>query len=138
MGCNSDYLSPNKKEANSRETAILLMYAMKEIGVKVTVDIAHAATNVYGNASILNDLTVQLCNLCRSLNDEQKEKIIFNGRKKEARNLATWWEAHLKADEEREKREKKEKLKAEIVKKLDIYRDKLIDELPQEEKDLFK
>jgi hypothetical protein len=50
-----------------------------------------------------------LCALMQTLTKKQEDKIVYDGRNKNARNLANWWELHQEADKQREAGEKAEK-----------------------------
>jgi hypothetical protein len=138
MGCNSDHMNPTAREVNSSKTAGNLAYALEKMGMSIPDSVSSAAQSYYGNASRLNEFTVALCDLCRSMSDEQKDSIIFNGREPKARLLADWWSAHLAADEARINKEMRDELMNEIEKKVDLYRQQLINELSESQRALLK
>ena len=78
MGCNSDHMNPTAREVNSSKTARNLAYAHEKMGMSIPDSVSSAAQSYYGNASLLNEFTVALCDLCRSMSDEQKDSIIIN------------------------------------------------------------
>lgn len=107
MPCNSDYLAPNQKEKNSQEVAQHLVYLSKNITLHLDSSVIKAAKDSYGNSEKLNQMVFDLCNICRSLTKEERDKYIYNGHNKDARALANWWDKHLEADEAREYKEEK-------------------------------
>jgi len=64
-----------------------------------------------GSLERLNLYTVLLCATLKSLTQEQLEAFVYDGKIKEARQLAEWWEDHQVKDREREELESKAKLK---------------------------
>lgn len=106
MPCNSDYLKPRPAEVESRRAAKLLVYVHRSLGrISTATWIVQAAESSYGNEQRLNDLVRLLCEACQDLTDDERDRIMYNGRKAEARQLADWWESHLAADEARVSRE---------------------------------
>lgn len=137
MGCNSNYMEPKQEEANSRRTAENLAYALDKLGKPVPAEVTKAAGHIYGNASMLNELVVSLCDLCRGMSNAQQSQIIYDGRDARARQLAVWWDAHLKADKDRLLEEKVDALKKDIDQKVDDFRKQLINGLPEEQRALL-
>ena len=114
MPCNSDHMEPNRHEAESKLACQLLAYALPLAGQALPSWIAAGAKDYYGAPRRLKEATVMLCTLCRTMDESQKEKVIYDGRNPDARKLADWWDEHQKADAVREQREKEATEKAEI------------------------
>ncbi len=106
MPCDCSYMEPHDDEIESHGTAQCLQYALKSLGQNVPEWILNAAKDMYGDRNRLHNMVVTLCTLVDSMTDEQKDTILYNGRKEKARKLATWWARHEKADNERIEREK--------------------------------
>ena len=123
MPCNSDHMKPQTHERESKLAAELIVYAGSKLHRDVPEWIAIAADHIYGAESKINSLTVMLCELCTRMTEDEKGEIIYNGRDKDARKLANWWEAHQEADRDREVDEAEElrikKVKKKALAKLD-------------------
>lgn len=105
MPCNCDYMNPTEAEIDSRETAQNLEFVLTSLGHTPAALYRRAAENYYGDASLLNDMTVLLCKTLRDLeatDAEKFEQLVYNGRNKQSRQLAIWWERHEEADRNRE------------------------------------
>lgn len=122
MGCNSSYMDPTAREVESKRAATLLRYVYQKLGMPVPQVVEHAAEELYGDETRLNEFVVNLCALLSGLPDAQKNVIIYDGRSKLARDLADWWDVHQEADRERIAKEamaqRKEALKASARAKL--------------------
>ena len=122
MPCSSDHMEANPREAESREVAAHLCYVYGKLGKPVGHAIAGAAGDYYGNESMLDEFTAELCGLLGGMDDFQMERIVWDGKNKQARALADWWERHETHDRNRELNEKAERervlLVAQAVQKL--------------------
>jgi uncharacterized protein YwgA len=108
-------MEPRFEEKDSRETAQHLVFVHKKLGEPVSIKYAEAADNYYGNPSLLNEMVVKLCAIISGFTDEQLSSIVYDGRNKKSRELATWWERHVKADAERLAEEAAEKKKQKLI-----------------------
>jgi hypothetical protein len=99
MGCRSDYLAPNTYETESRKACKNFVYLASILGKPIPRWITEGAEDVYGSINKMHEITVMLCELCRQADDS----IIYNGRCREARRLADWWDDHKEADKARDK-----------------------------------
>ncbi len=61
----------------------------------------------------LDEKTDYLCRICKVMSVKELNKIMYNGRNKNARKLADWWDKHQEEDIKRQKKE--EKAKKQIV-----------------------
>ena len=125
MPCDASYMNPNEKEKNSKQVAEFICYLLDTgkfegwyNGSRVD-EYRKAATDYYGDADLLDEMTAFLCKLIEHMNDDMKEAYLFNGRSKMARRLADWWDDHTEADRQRRKKEMLAE-KREKVKHLDI------------------
>lgn len=54
----------------------------------------------------LDEWTEILCNICKSMTEEEENRLIYDGRNPRARKLADWWDEHKKMDEQKERNDK--------------------------------
>src|SRR5271166_870693 len=104
MPCNSDYLEPTERERQLQLVAILYRYALKKMNLKVPINVATAATDIYCTFDFVPDL----CNLIGKMDATERRNIVYNPYNIMAQQLADWWEEHQRADKEREKEEQAE------------------------------
>lgn len=102
MPCNSDYMNPTAREAQSKRTCHLLAYALGQKGLAVPDWVRSAAVNSYGNVERLDEAVQLLCELCKQMTKEEQDSIIYDARIRTSRDLANWWEEHQNADIARE------------------------------------
>ena len=110
MPCNCDYLEPTNKERKLREAAQLFVWLAPQVGAKIPDGVRYQARNTYGQNRLRNPecIVPDLCELVKSLTPKQLDEYVYNGRNKDARRLADWWEEHKEADKQRIAREKQE------------------------------
>jgi hypothetical protein len=101
MPCDSSYLNATASEKYNQETAQLLVYLREKLSLEVSMELADAARQYYCNL----DFTPQLCDLLRRMSPEEIDTIVYDGRSKDARRLADWWDEHQRVDEERQAQE---------------------------------
>lgn len=106
MPCDSSYMNPNQAEADSKHTCQLLRYVFTELKRPVPDWVAKAAQEYYGNPIYLDEAVVLLCATISKMTQAQGDRIVYNARSKQSRELADWWEEHQAADRKREAREK--------------------------------
>jgi hypothetical protein len=120
MPCSSEHMEPNAREIESRRVARLLLYVIP-LMERIQPDsngldpLRKIVENPYGDTDSLDHYTDQLCLRCKRMTKEQREKIIYNAKSKDARALADWWEAHQEADRKRETKERAEAKRAKIA-----------------------
>lgn len=111
MPCRSDYLEQNGREAELQRAAKLYKYVLEAQNKTVPRQVIKAAGTYYcTNDKPLLDLCADLSNLRRT-NRKEFERIVYNARNPQSRDLANWWEAHRAADLKRIKNERAAKRK---------------------------
>lgn len=85
------------KELEADLIASLLSYVYTQQDQEITLS---------DNYKNLENNTINLCKLCKRLEDSSDSYIIYDGRVPMARKLADWWDKHKKIDYEREKRDR--------------------------------
>lgn len=98
MPCESAYLEPHSYEIYRQKTAQNLLYVRKKLGLPITQSLRSCTRNIY----CVDDFTVDLCSILKSLNEKEIEEIVYNAKNKDSRQLADWWENHQEQDKERE------------------------------------
>lgn len=97
MPCYSPPESDNEKE--SRKVSQLLLILDKKLHVISDPKIQKWANSFYENHC---DVVVPLlCSRIRSLSENELNQIVYNGRCKDSRKLADWWDEHLEFDKNR-------------------------------------
>lgn len=114
MPCRCDYMEATEREEESRQVCILLKYLLKAMNIPVSKEI-EKGVNYYGDLENLDKNTDRLCGLCNDLSEAEKDKYIYNGKNKDARRLADWWDEHQLADKKRILREEKQKQRKLLV-----------------------
>ena len=122
MPCNSDYLAPTSREKGLQLAAQLFVYFKQKLKEPVGGALQASALDQYCND---DTWTPMLCGRLRDLQRKHPLKfntIVYNARDPMSRKLATWWEEHLKADAQREAKERAEaraaKTREQALKKL--------------------
>lgn len=114
MGCRNDYMNPTEQEIESKKVAEHLVYVASKLGKTCKDYVIKASNTMYGDESKIDEMTVTLCNLLKSLSEEQTNKIVYYARSKQSRDLADWWENHQEFDKKRIEQEKEEKRLKEV------------------------
>lgn len=125
MGCQSDYMAPDKRERESKEAAEFICYIYRQQGQEAPQWAQVAAKDSYGQTGEKppRDVVGALCDLLRSMDSDAREALIYGDpRSRPRRRLADWWERHVEFDAERDiaarRRQENETLKASAVAKL--------------------
>ena len=105
MPCNSDYMAASGQELESKRVCGLIVYLYGKIGKPCPSWISEAASEYYGNVRRVDEATQILCAALRSLTEEEVGDYVYDGRNKDARKLASWWERHQEWDARRVKEE---------------------------------
>lgn len=122
MPCRSDHMEPRAAEEESHRVAQFIVYVESFLGNHPATWILAAASNMYGDESRVSELTAILCEAIRELSEEQLDEVVYNGRDRQSRLLADWWDQHQK-DDARHEREDAEARKRESYKILPEVRD---------------
>ena len=89
-------------DLESKRLAKLIVIFNEKKGITTPDDIVEMQTSWYENHC--DYLCPILCDKIKSLNESEEETILYNGRDKDSRKLATWWDEHLEADEKNRNR----------------------------------
>ena len=111
MPCNSDHMHPTPDEAYRQRTAQLLLWLHAMLGINRSPKLAIDSDDIYCSV----DYTGQLCALLQSLSKPQSNIIVYNGRSRNSRDLANWWEDHQANDARRTAAEKASAKKQALV-----------------------
>ena len=122
MPCRSDYLEPNAREKESAEIMKIISWLFPKLGKKTPLFVHQNVNSRYGLPGECDNLTKLLCSTIREMTEDQLDKFVYNGRDRDARELADWWDNHKEVDRKREQREARE-VELEILGK--TTRDKL-------------
>lgn len=116
MPCNCDHMEPNRHEQESRKVAGFLVFIGEKLDISPPPQwVLDAANSPYGNADRVDLLTLTLCDMLTGFSDTVMDLVVYDARNPTSRRLADWWEAHQKADEEREKREKHQEERSKLI-----------------------
>jgi len=107
MPCRSDHMEANGREIESRVVAKHLVYILPIMGKELPAGVKKASTEYYGNPQKLDEWTALLCATCKELEADEAlaDEYLWDGRMKNARELAGWWENHKEFDRKREAEE---------------------------------
>lgn len=114
MPCNSDYLKQTDFEAAMQEAARHCVYVCAKLQVPCPTKFKRQAEEFY--ADDVGQVEF-LCEVIRKMTVKQMNDIVYNGRDRDSRRLADWWDEHLAADKAREEEEAQEKRRQEIYEK---------------------
>lgn len=103
MPCRSDYMDPTNREAQLQRSAKLLVFVCKQLGFNPP---AYAVEDAENSHCHRDSSVIKLCDLIHGMNEEELNRIVYNARSKESRDLADWWEEHEEADRKREQAER--------------------------------
>lgn len=120
MPCKSDYLAPRDKEKAMQDAARYQVIVRTRLGLPVPAWLKREAKNIY--ACDERNVT-GLCALLKAMSKSERDKLLYSdARDAQMRDIAAWWEAHVKADRARATRErnkaKREEIKKEALAKL--------------------
>jgi replication initiation and membrane attachment protein DnaB len=103
-------MEPTAKEEATNLVAQLLMYVMLALDARWNPSpiLEMAAEATYPNTDLLDEYTATLCDKIANMSEADKQRIMYDGRFKDARRLADWWEAHQEVDKKRENQERKD------------------------------
>lgn len=103
MPCQCDHMDATEREKESRRVCRLLAYLIPRLeeGAAPSEDVIKAKDNYYGDIARLDEHTAILCASINGMTEEHKNSVMYDGRNKEARELASWWEEHQEMDAKR-------------------------------------
>jgi hypothetical protein len=108
-------MNPNRSEQDSKEASEHLVYINSIKSIDLPDWIKEAAQDFYGNSHRLNDIVVLLCKTVSEMTEDELTNIVYNGRVRQSRNLANWWETHQRADKRRIEKEEKDKKRKALI-----------------------
>lgn len=120
MPCNSDYMEPSSKEKAMQDSARYQIIVRMRLGLPIPAWLKREAKNLHA----CDERSVTgLCELLKSMTKSERDKLLYSdARDVQMRDIATWWEKHVKADKARATRErnsaKREQVKKEALAKL--------------------
>jgi len=91
-------MKPTVKERQQQQAAKNLVYIYGALGQTVPADVAHASADIYGGTDGEENMKT-LCIILRLMTDEQRNRIVYDGRTPDARRLADWWDEHKAEDD---------------------------------------
>jgi hypothetical protein len=97
-------MHPDKWEQESKKVAKLLIYIFESMNQSYSPKIKKAAEHVYGDSKRVHKFTAKLCKKLESLDDDQLNRIVYDGRIAKARQLAQWWDDHKEADKRKDQK----------------------------------
>jgi len=100
------HLEPTIRETQNQRAAKLLVYVLENLDITVPESIRRDAEYIYVNR---DRNTTDLCDLIRKMTRTQKAKLMYDGRNKNARALADWWDEHKYHDRAQRQRKNKRK-----------------------------
>jgi len=103
-------MEPTQREVEARTVSELLVY----LGLALGLEVPSWVSAEHGNTKRADDLTALFCATIREMSDSEKDCFMWDGRNKNARKLADWYEEHKLNDawcETRERRVELEKIK---------------------------
>lgn len=98
MPCSSSQQEPSKQETESRKVSGLIIWLWTHLDKEIPGWVRETVNNAYGNSEKVHELTNMLCNECRVLTQKGEDEVIYNGRDRNARRLADWWDDHQESD----------------------------------------
>lgn len=101
MPCNTDHMEPTVRERQMRNAAQVLLYVRTQRGKPVDDMIRTAANDPYGGSIHEDNVVRMLCEEFRDMSDREMNRIVYDGRNREARRAADWWEEHQEEDAKR-------------------------------------
>lgn len=96
---------PSDRDERAVRVAKLIVYVNTALEMKTNPSIEELAKiggwDVFGKGKYLDSLTKDLCNIIKSLKvfrPDKFEKIVYDAKSKDSRDLADWWEEHEEFD----------------------------------------
>jgi len=104
---------PTGREIRQTELANLLVYLgccnstwlPEDTRSAILQDVRANSYSGWNGGENLDKWTEMLCTICKSMTEEEENRLIYDGRNPKARKLADWWDEHKEMDKEREGKE---------------------------------
>lgn len=116
--CNSEHMEPTYMEIESKHLCEHIVYLLPLLNRKVPSWAKSGAEDYYGNCPKRSEAEQILISTIESMTPAQKDRYIYDGRNKNARKLADWYDNYsekYKTKLEKKQREKDLKDKAEDI-----------------------
>lgn len=124
MGCRNDYLAQSGMEAGLQRAAKLAVFVAEKLpSINLPSEIAEQANEYYAKDVAQVEF---LCETLRNMSEEDRDRIVYDGRNPVSRDLADWWDEHQKADKVRELAERAEADRKNALLKLTPREQKLL------------
>lgn len=82
--------------SHSQHTSELLLIFWSKMGVEPMADVVKwSKTSTEDHCDVVVPM---LCRLIKGLSEEELDKVVYNGRDKDCRKLAEWWDNHKEWD----------------------------------------
>lgn len=108
---------PSQREQESKKIIDLLIYVFRALGKPIPADVAEREGKGTTNPGTADRFTQMLCLSCKTMEEDgSADKIIYDGRNAQARQLAEWWQKHQEEDAERLKQQELENRHQETLK----------------------
>lgn len=128
MPCDGSYMDPNDWERNSHKVCKHLKFIFdklkdekklpRKLAAALLCDdralveaIDKGAKDPYGCLNTpyaLDEQVAKLCSILSNMTPKMLDKYVYDGRNKQSRELANWWEEHQEADQDRVKEEQRQ------------------------------
>ncbi|MBU1269832.1 MAG: hypothetical protein KKA06_04155, partial [Nanoarchaeota archaeon] len=93
-----------------------ICYIYKAIKKQIPEWIKDTADDTYGDTNRLKKSEKLLIDCVSKFSKEELDKYVYNGRNKDARKLADWWDSHQKRKKKKGLKEKQDKKEMDIIK----------------------
>jgi len=119
-------MEPTYKEIVSKSVCKKIVSLFEKIGKVIPKDIKKASEDYYGNSLLIERAEELLYNTIQNLDKDSLNKYIYNGRDKDSRDLANWYEEKCNNLHQMELAESNKKEVEDILSKLRLEEIELI------------
>jgi len=106
MPCRYDEPEPDTRQLHLQRSAKLLIFVKTRLQQRIPAWLeAQASSRFADDERCVTDL----CALLKGMSDVERDRLIYDARDRDSRDLADWWEDHLREDAAREAREEAER-----------------------------
>ena len=118
MPCNSEYMEATYREIKSRHIAKNIIFILTKLNRPIDNYISKAAVEYYGNDRKLEVMERFLYKVIKNLSEKELNEFVYNGRCKESRYIANWYDEYkleIQKEKDEKYKSKKEKQKVDSV-----------------------